>query len=81
MFLTLPGTSDLLESGKNGVEIISQKVDKTAKTIMIEFKRPLDVSYDNSFYLVPEGDYKIFIHWGVFESDSDDKRSKVKGMI
>ena len=47
---------------------------------MIEFTRPLDVNYDNSFYLVPGGDYKIFIHWGIFTSDTDDKKSRVKGM-
>ena len=77
----LPGDSDKLESGKNGVEIIDQKVDKDAKTIMVEFKRPLDVSYDTSFYLVPGGDYKIFSQWGIFADDKDDKQSRVKGMI
>jgi hypothetical protein len=34
---------------------------------MIEFERPLDPSYDRAFFLQPEGDYKIFLIWGVFD--------------
>ena len=79
----IPRDDDKLvdSSGKNGVTILdSSTVDKDNKKITIEFERPLDVSYDRSFYLQPEGDYKLFIFWGLFENDADNKKSRIKGM-
>lgn len=47
---------------------------------MIEFERPLDVSYDRSFFLQPEGDYKIHVIWGVFPDADNTQKFNVKGM-
>ena len=49
------------KSGLNGFKITGQTLDIANRKIMIQFERPLDVSYDYSFYLEPEGDYKIFL--------------------
>lgn len=74
-------TSPLLEAtASNGVEIIESNFDADAKTAMITFKRPLDVSYDISFFLQPEEEYKLYIVWGVFDDDDATKRTMVKGI-
>lgn len=56
-------------------------VDKDTKTINIEFDRPLDVSSDYSFYLVPDTEYKVYVYWGIFESKTEDSPRRIKGMI
>lgn len=70
-------------SGTNGVELNEGKslVDKDTKTINIEFDRPLDVSSDYSFYLVPDTEYKVYVYWGIFESKTEDSPRRIKGMI
>lgn len=71
-YLMLKKTSDKLEAtDKNGVEIIDKSFDKATKKAMITFKRPLDVSYDISFFLQPDLEYKIYLVWGVFTDDND----------
>jgi len=77
----LPRDSDKLDTSKrNEVVILSSTLDKATKKIMIEFERPLDPSYDRAFFLEPEGDYKIYLVWGVFETDADTAKSRVKGI-
>ena len=80
-FLMLYRDSENIDKNKNknGVEILSKSMDVDNKKIMIEFKRPFDVSYDRAFFLQPEEEYQMHLVWGVFSGDKDLK-DNVKGM-